>query len=133
MLRRRASPGQRATATACLLAFLSAAAVLLASDLFEFSWRYQLPALVTLPPAGALGITVIIGYATARAPGAQPGPAAGPVPGRPPRSQRQEPRRTRRRPAEPGLFGVLPARPGPEPGRGEPHDQGQRDQQHDGE
>jgi hypothetical protein len=31
------------------------------SDLFEFSWRYQLPALVTLVPAGALGIGVIIG------------------------------------------------------------------------
>ncbi len=66
VLRRRASAAQRATATACLLTFLSAAAVLLASDLFEFSWRYQLPALVTLPPAGALGITVIIGWAAAR-------------------------------------------------------------------
>jgi hypothetical protein len=31
------------------------------SDLFEFSWRYQLPALVTLAPAGALGISVLIG------------------------------------------------------------------------
>jgi hypothetical protein len=29
--------------------------VLLASDVFEFSWRYLLPALVTLIPAGALG------------------------------------------------------------------------------
>ena len=66
VLRRRASAAQRATATACLLTFLSAVAVLLASDLFEFSWRYQLPALVTLPPAGALGITVVIGYVAAR-------------------------------------------------------------------
>ena len=33
---------------------------MLVSDLFEFSWRYQLPALVTLVPAGALGIAVII-------------------------------------------------------------------------
>jgi hypothetical protein len=66
MLRRRASPAQRATAAACLLTFLSAIAVLLASDAFEFSWRYQLPALVTLPPAGALGITVIVGYLAAR-------------------------------------------------------------------
>ena len=32
----------------------SGAAVLVMSDLFEFSWRYQLPALVTLVPAGAL-------------------------------------------------------------------------------
>jgi len=52
VFRRRASPAQRATATACLLTFLSAVAVLLASDLFEFSWRYQLPALVTLPRRG---------------------------------------------------------------------------------
>ena len=66
VLRRRASPAQRATAAACLLTFLSAVAVLLASDAFEFSWRYQLPALVTLPPAGALGITVIVGYLAAR-------------------------------------------------------------------
>jgi hypothetical protein len=66
--------------------FLSAAAVLLASDLFEFSWRYQLPALVTLPPAGALGIMVVAGYVTARRqPATQqaPGPAGrtAPAPG----------------------------------------------------
>jgi hypothetical protein len=48
-------------AVACLLVFGTAVAVLLASDAFEFSWRYQLPALVTLPPAGALGIAVVIG------------------------------------------------------------------------
>jgi len=30
------------------------------SDVFEFSWRYQLPALVTLPAAGALGVAVIL-------------------------------------------------------------------------
>ena len=43
VLRRRATAAQRATATACLLTFASAVAVLLASDFFEFSWRYQLP------------------------------------------------------------------------------------------
>ncbi len=42
-------------ALACLLFTAAAAAVLLVSDVFEFSWRYQMPALVTLPPAGALG------------------------------------------------------------------------------
>jgi hypothetical protein len=46
-------------ALACLLFFLTGAAVLVLSDVFEFSWRYQLPALVTLPAAGALGITAI--------------------------------------------------------------------------
>jgi hypothetical protein len=39
-----------------LLFFASAVGVLLVSDMFEFSWRYQLPALVTLPPAGAFGL-----------------------------------------------------------------------------
>jgi len=34
-------------------------AVLLGADLYEFSWRYQLPALVTLPVAGAFGATAI--------------------------------------------------------------------------
>jgi hypothetical protein len=43
-------------ALACLLVFASAVGVLLISDMFEFSWRYQLPALVTLPPAGVLGV-----------------------------------------------------------------------------
>lgn len=62
LLRRRASAQRRATAEACLLTMASAAAVLLASDFFEFSWRYQLPGLVTLPPAGALGIMVVAGY-----------------------------------------------------------------------
>ena len=33
--------------------------VLVMSDLFEFSWRYQLPALVTLIPAGALGLAAL--------------------------------------------------------------------------
>jgi hypothetical protein len=60
LLRRRAPPQTRQLALGCLLLFSAAAAVTLAADLFEFSWRYQLPALVTLVPAGALGIGVII-------------------------------------------------------------------------
>jgi hypothetical protein len=67
MLRRRAAPGTRQLAHACLLLFTAGACVLLVSDAFEYSWRYQLPALVTLAPAGALGISVII--RSARAPG----------------------------------------------------------------
>jgi hypothetical protein len=61
VLRRRwrSDPAIRSPALACLLFFASGAFVLLVSDLFEFSWRYQLPALVTLVPAGALGITVL--------------------------------------------------------------------------
>jgi hypothetical protein len=67
VLRRRAGaagpvgPATRQMALACLLLFTSGAAVTLVSDLFEFSWRYQLPALVTLAPAGVLGIGVVIG------------------------------------------------------------------------
>jgi len=59
-LRRRADPGTRQLACACLAFFGSAVFVTLVSDILEFSWRYQLPALVTLVPAGALGISVII-------------------------------------------------------------------------
>ena len=29
------------------------------SDAFQFTWRYQLPALITLPPAAALGLTAL--------------------------------------------------------------------------
>jgi hypothetical protein len=62
--RRRASRRTGELARACLLFTISAGALLLVSDLFEFSWRYQLPALVTLAPAGALGIAVIIASRT---------------------------------------------------------------------
>ncbi len=56
----RADPAGRDLALACCLFFITAVVILLASDVPEFSWRYQLPALVTLPPAGALGMAVII-------------------------------------------------------------------------
>ena len=46
-------------AMGCLLMFTSTVGVLLISDMFEFSWRYQLPSLVMLPPAGALGAWVL--------------------------------------------------------------------------
>jgi hypothetical protein len=59
VLRRRASQGVRQPALACLLFCGCAVFVTLVSDLFVFSWRYQLPALVTLVPAGALGISVL--------------------------------------------------------------------------
>jgi hypothetical protein len=69
-LRVRADPGTRQLALACLLFFTSAVSLILASDLFEFSWRYQLITLVTLAPAGALGIAVILrSIGTRRTPG----------------------------------------------------------------
>src|SRR5450432_1004826 len=75
--RRRRPAAERGTAAACFLFFVTALAVLGVSDLFESSWRYQLPALVTLPPAGALGISLIVASVrnrrSAGSSGARPG------------------------------------------------------------
>ncbi len=60
LLRRARGSSGRQLALACLLFTVTAATVLLASDVLEFSWRYQLPALVTLPPAGVLGLGAIL-------------------------------------------------------------------------
>lgn len=58
--RRKISPAAHEMAIACAGFFVAGAFVLGVSDVFEFTWRYQLPALVTLPPAGALGIAVLL-------------------------------------------------------------------------
>jgi hypothetical protein len=60
LLRRRIEPSTRRLGLACLLFLGSGVFVLAVSDLFQFSWRYQLPALVTLAPAGALGISTLL-------------------------------------------------------------------------
>src|SRR5262249_35275878 len=60
LLRRRIEAGARQLGLACLLFLGSGVFVLLVSDLFQFSWRYQLPALVPLAPAGALGISGLL-------------------------------------------------------------------------
>src|SRR2546421_9721046 len=78
LARRHATSAQRHAAQACLLMFTSAAAVLLISDAFEFSWRYQLPALITLPPAAALALTALF---THRREGPGEPPVTAPVPG----------------------------------------------------
>jgi hypothetical protein len=75
--RRRAPAALRAAAAAAFAFLATAAAVLAMSDLFEFSWRYQLPALVTLPPAGALGITIILASLRRPDPAGRPDEAAG--------------------------------------------------------
>ncbi|HEX3752590.1 MAG TPA: hypothetical protein VHW06_18620, partial [Streptosporangiaceae bacterium] len=51
--------GDNSAALVCLLVTGLGVAVLLGADLYEFSWRYQLPALVTLPAGGALGVAAI--------------------------------------------------------------------------
>ena len=86
---RQAAGGRtdRPLAAAATIATLSAVAVVLGADVFEFSWRYQLSALVTLPLAGVLGYLVIAGrasrgtatHALARHQRAMP---TGPLPGR---------------------------------------------------
>ncbi|HEY7432881.1 MAG TPA: hypothetical protein VH641_19340 [Streptosporangiaceae bacterium] len=69
----RAAQVTREQALAALLFLLTAVSVLLISDVFEFSWRYQLPAVVTLPPAGAFGIAALMGMWSARAKPQRPG------------------------------------------------------------
>jgi hypothetical protein len=61
--RRRQDPG---LARACLLITGCAVAALLGADLYEFSWRYQLLALITLPIAGAFGATAVARHIRAR-------------------------------------------------------------------
>ena len=46
----------------CALWTGTGVALLLAADVFEFSWRYELPALVTLPIGGAFGIAALLGF-----------------------------------------------------------------------
>jgi hypothetical protein len=60
VVRRRRETPFRGPALACLLFTASAVIILGASDVFEFSWRYQLPAVVTLVPGGALGLTALV-------------------------------------------------------------------------
>ena len=76
-------------ALACLLITGSAVAVLLGADLYEFSWRYQLPALVTLPIAGAFGATAVARHLRARRRPAAPAVAPASAPGAARRARRR--------------------------------------------
>jgi hypothetical protein len=60
LLRRDRGFRGRGLALACLLFTATAWVVLLVPDVLEYSWRYQLPALVTLPPAGVLGFGALL-------------------------------------------------------------------------
>jgi hypothetical protein len=86
-LRRPRFAAARQAALGSLFFFTTGVIVLGVSDLFEFTWRYQIPALVTLPPAGALGIAALI--LAARKP-REPVPADT-VPGRAPEMAAQAP------------------------------------------
>jgi hypothetical protein len=68
---------------ACALPTLCGLFLLLGADLFLFSWRYQLPALVLAPLGGALGITALTGWITPARPGAASADATTDAPGSP--------------------------------------------------
>lgn len=55
---------------ACLVWLAAGLGLLLAADLYQFSWRYQLPALVTIPPAAALALSALTSPRTTREPSA---------------------------------------------------------------
>jgi hypothetical protein len=83
----RRSGASRQLALGCLLFTATAAAVLLPPDVYEFSWRYQLPAVITLVPAGVLGVAALARRWQERRSPASPGgsadppaPSAGPAP-----------------------------------------------------
>ena len=59
LVSRRTTPRSRQLAIGCLVFFVSAVGLLLISDIYVFSWRYQLQALITLPPAGVLGVSAL--------------------------------------------------------------------------
>jgi hypothetical protein len=65
VLGRRSGVGSAGLAGACALVTLAAVVLLVSADAFEFSWRYQLPAVVMLPLAGALGLTALTAARTA--------------------------------------------------------------------
>jgi len=100
LARRHATPAQRDAARACLLTFTTAAAILLVGDAFEFSWRYQLPALITLPPAAALAITALFMHRRA-GPGQLPGASGAPGSRTPEAAARGTPVGTGRGPEHP--------------------------------
>jgi len=60
LFRRATGARGRQLALACLLFTGTAVTALLAPDVYEFSWRYQLPAVVTLVPAGVLGVSALL-------------------------------------------------------------------------
>jgi 4-amino-4-deoxy-L-arabinose transferase-like glycosyltransferase len=88
LVSRTLDAGRRELARASLAFVLTAAPLLLISDLFVYSWRYQQPALVTLPAAAALAAACLPWRALRADPAARSQDpavlAAGPEPAAPP-------------------------------------------------
>jgi hypothetical protein len=59
LVRKWNSPRGRQLALAAGFFFATAVGLLLVADVYVFSWRYQLMALITLPPAGVLGLAAL--------------------------------------------------------------------------
>jgi hypothetical protein len=78
LLRRRLSARTRQLGLACLLFTGTAVFALLAPDVYQFSWRYELPAVITLVPAGVLGAVTLLSL---RGAGRQPVRAEQPAQG----------------------------------------------------
>jgi hypothetical protein len=66
LIRRIRGAADDGALSAVLLFTATAAFLLLLPDLYQFTWRYQLPALLTLPPAAALAVSALIAQRRAR-------------------------------------------------------------------
>jgi hypothetical protein len=73
---RRNSERGRKLALGCLVFFVGAVGLLLISDVYVFSWRYQIQALTTLPPAGVLGASAALEAFRRRKPAGATEPAS---------------------------------------------------------
>jgi hypothetical protein len=79
-LRRRLSPRLRDLSRASFVFVLTGVGLLQVSNVFVFSWRYQVPALLLLPIAGALALACLPWRPLRAAGPADAGPAADPAP-----------------------------------------------------
>ena len=62
LIKWRTDPRTRGFALGCLLFTGCAGLLLFGPDTFEFSWRYELPAVIVLPMAGVLGVSALLSY-----------------------------------------------------------------------
>jgi len=84
LVSRRIGDRTRQLALACLLFTGTAVFTLLVPDVYQFSWRYELPVVITLVPAGVLGITALLSQlAAGRRPGGGPDAGASEAPAGP--------------------------------------------------
>src|SRR5262249_9992137 len=81
---RRIGARTRQLALACLLFTGTAVFTVFVPDVYQFSWRYELPMVITLVPARVLGIAALLSLRGAgRRPGGGPAAGAGEAPAGP--------------------------------------------------